>query len=132
MNRSPSSDGRGIRLSFRRLGKGVSYASPFNITEQCKAASWCFLGRACPPCGSPLQSIFQSARLEMGRPTGGQCPKRRMALPVKNGVTILRTNQSKTLISMFTSDVKNDPFPLNQTFAKEQIEYEGANQMKTR
>lgn len=52
----------------------------------------------------PLQYIFQSARLEMGKPTGGPWPKRRMTLPVKNGVTILRTNLSKTFVSMFISD----------------------------
>ena len=57
----------------------------------------------------PLQSIFQSARLETGRATGGRCPKRRMVSPVKNGVTMLRTNLSKTLITVFPCDIYNDP-----------------------
>ena len=57
-----------------------------------------------------LQSTFRSARLEMGRPTEGPQPKRKVVSPVKNGAPLLHTYPSKafSFVCVFTSYTQND------------------------
>lgn len=69
------------------------------VTEQC--SSFVYLAVKClTTVWTSFQCIFQSAGLEMEGATEGQSPKRKLALPVKNGVTMFHTNLSKTFSFM--------------------------------
>lgn len=69
------------------------------VTEQC--SSFVYLAvKYLTTVRTSFQCIFQSAGLEMEETTEGQSPKRKLGLPVKNGVTLLHTHLSKTFSFM--------------------------------